>query len=54
MTIEEAVERVMEHLTETGWVEARLQSGSPPRLAAAVRGRRPRPVPLFSSCLPAR
>ena len=26
MTIEEAVQLVMDHLTETGWVEPRLQS----------------------------
>jgi sulfate adenylyltransferase len=26
LTVEEAVQRVMEHLTETGWVEPRLQS----------------------------
>ena len=25
LTVEEAVQRVMEHLTETGWVEPRLQ-----------------------------
>lgn len=25
LTVEEAVQRVLEHLTETGWVEPRMQ-----------------------------